>query len=681
MLLLLKAAESVARGYSVPVDEEQSQRTHRRKKKVNKGRWTKDEDEKLKEIVDDVGTDNWKEVASHFPDRTDVQCLHRWQKVLNPELVKGPWTKEEDDKVVELVRKYGPKRWSLIAQHLKGRIGKQCRERWHNHLNPQIKKSAWTEDEDRIIYEAHISMGNKWAEIAKLLPGRTDNSIKNHWNSTMRRKVESAGYDHYRKIRYNHMSDKHYGKGNLLSGKKEKRRRDEPTNAVFSGLNSTSDDELPTMVTSNREDSEFLSSRHRSASGLTNIKPKPARQETPSTTEIGKSNGKTSTNQGLMSPFRTFILSEGDSLFDSEPSAWGDISSFDKTASLGKNLTLSKLTSPGTTGYRFDGNSIASLQTEGGSLIPITSPVMQTRFSTPPTILRRGRKRKSGDIDASYSANGETSFSSPKGATPIKSLPFSPSQFLNSPVNTSKVQTSTPASEKIQTSTTNTTLHTPGVLETSSGEDPFRTPRIRRTLLSVSPRTPTPFKNALKVLNEAKMAHTPDNFEADFNEIIKRDQEESGLQLSCSNEKTPRREDSGVVRTSVVPSPSKDSSLIKPSEIFGQHHHNPFVTPSSVPSETVVSGKNAAQTTRVERFLCPSAVDMQRHRRKGNPMRLLRFQETPQKSTPKQLDSAWEQVACGKTPDQQLLTQQAHQFFANYRPAARTLHFNTTTVA
>ncbi|XP_020618544.1 transcriptional activator Myb-like isoform X2 [Orbicella faveolata] len=82
------------RGYSVPVEEESSQRTHRRKKKVNKGRWTKDEDEKLKELVDDIGTDNWKEVAGHFSDRTDVQCLHRWQKVLNPELVKGPWTKE-----------------------------------------------------------------------------------------------------------------------------------------------------------------------------------------------------------------------------------------------------------------------------------------------------------------------------------------------------------------------------------------------------------------------------------------------------------------------------------------------------------------------------------------------------------------------------------------------------------
>jgi len=160
--------------------------------RASKAKWTADEDEILTRAVVLNGEGNWKKIAQSLTDRSHLQCLHRWQKVLNPALVKGPWKEEEDNKLVELVEKYGPKDWSTIASHIQGRIGKQCRERWFNHLSPEVRKTNWSPEEDRIIIEAHHRLGNKWTAISKLLDGRPANAIKNHWNSTLLKRIQDS---------------------------------------------------------------------------------------------------------------------------------------------------------------------------------------------------------------------------------------------------------------------------------------------------------------------------------------------------------------------------------------------------------------------------------------------------------------------------------------------------------
>ncbi|PKA59628.1 Myb-related protein 308 [Apostasia shenzhenica] len=109
---------------------------------------------------------------------------------------KGAWTKEEDDRLVAYIKSHGEGCWrSLPKAAGLLRCGKSCRLRWINYLRPDLKRGNFTDEEDELIIKLHSLLGNKWSLIAGRLPGRTDNEIKNYWNTHIRRKLLSRGID------------------------------------------------------------------------------------------------------------------------------------------------------------------------------------------------------------------------------------------------------------------------------------------------------------------------------------------------------------------------------------------------------------------------------------------------------------------------------------------------------
>jgi len=133
---------------------------------------------------------SWSAICKHFPKKTAPQLAGRWDKVLNPGLVKGSWSRDEDATVIAFVQAHGDRDWSRLAATLSGRTGKQCRERFRNHLDPAVSKASWSDAEDQLLTELHERLGNAWTKMALHFPGRTDNCIKNRWNSTVKRRLE-----------------------------------------------------------------------------------------------------------------------------------------------------------------------------------------------------------------------------------------------------------------------------------------------------------------------------------------------------------------------------------------------------------------------------------------------------------------------------------------------------------
>ncbi|KAL5731254.1 hypothetical protein ACHQM5_004002 [Ranunculus cassubicifolius] len=108
-------------------------------------------------------------------------------------LKKGPWTAAEDAILIEYVRKHGEGNWNAVQKNSGlSRCGKSCRLRWANHLRPNLKKGSFSPEEERLILELHAKLGNKWARMAAQLPGRTDNEIKNYWNTRVKRRQRAG---------------------------------------------------------------------------------------------------------------------------------------------------------------------------------------------------------------------------------------------------------------------------------------------------------------------------------------------------------------------------------------------------------------------------------------------------------------------------------------------------------
>lgn len=158
---------------------------------IDSQKWTEEDDSMLRDAVLRHGED-WcvvrefilrPEAKGTKSPRTADECERRWNEVVAHKHKKGPWTEDEDRLVCKLVKAQGPKKWSVLSAYVPGRTGKQCRERWVNHLSPDVNKGEWTEEEEQTLLDQHSKLGNQWCKIAQFLPGRSENAVKNRWNS------------------------------------------------------------------------------------------------------------------------------------------------------------------------------------------------------------------------------------------------------------------------------------------------------------------------------------------------------------------------------------------------------------------------------------------------------------------------------------------------------------------